>query len=82
MNIIGDGPFIDIEKIWLNELLGLTTFAVKYFDCYTISICCGLYVFSGSGMSEEQILNNFEDRTPLCGTPALIYLSFESVQLY
>ena len=52
MKVISDGPFIYFAEIWLNNLLGLTVLGVRCSDCHVISICCDLYVFGGSGMSE------------------------------
>ena len=45
MKVIGGGPLIDFEEIWLNELLGLTVIGMRCSDCYIISICCDVYVF-------------------------------------
>ena len=58
-----------------NQMLAVTNFVHA-------TVCCDLYIFWGSGMSEVQMLNNVGDRTPLCGTPVLIRLSFETVPLH
>ena len=53
MKIISGGPFIKFLKIWFKSWLsGLMVFGVRCCNCYVISICCDLYIFWGSRMSE------------------------------
>ena len=50
-------------------------FSVKCSDY--VSFCCDLYSFKGKGNVRGVIVEiMLGDRTPLCGTLVLIYLSF------
>ena len=65
-----------------NQALAMTNQMLAVTNFVHATVCCDLYIFWGSGMSEVQMLNNVGDRTPLCGTPVLIRLSFETVPLH